>query len=414
MNQEAYHVVVVGAGAAGIAAAVCASRRRRRTLLLEKNSGPGGLAVAGRITTICGLYRNAAHKTPEFLYDGFPKEFAEKILTGDNRSGPVRMGRVVVLQSRFGIFENVARCLLASQKELDVRYKAAVSGFKIENSRIQNLAFTVNEESVTVQADVVIDCTGGAAVCRMAAAPVIWPDEEVQGPAIVFTAADPENRFSDRATVIQTLVQIRRGVDAGQLPAGCESVSFLPEPGGEEVVIKLNLGLLVLQEKRSRGSGFNERAESWKQALTGFLQRKECGLGQVRFSDQPGVVLHRAGARAAGMYRLTRQDVLSAARFPDAVARGNWPIETYPSSGGPQFAYLPEGTAYDIPERCLRIPGIENLLVAGRCISADDHAAASARVIGCCLATGEGAGLLAGRTGTEEVNRKNTENQKVQ
>ena len=329
-------------------------------------------------------------------------EFAERILALDHLAGPVRMGRVWVLQSGFGSFERVAGDLLSSQKELDVRYTAVVQHLEIDDGRIQGVAFSVGEKQFTVQADAVIDCTGGAAVCRMADAPVLWPDETEQGPAIVFTAADPERRFSDRTTIIRTLMHIRRGADAGQLPAGCDSVSFLPDPGGEEVVIKLNLGALVSQERGSSGSRFMKRAESWKQALIGFLQQEECGLGQMRFSGQSGVVLHRAGARVAGMYRLTRGDVLSAARFPDAITCGNWPIETYPATGGPQFAYLPEGAAYDIPERCLRVPGIENLFVAGRCISADDHAAASARVIGCCLATGEGAGMLAGRAGAGE------------
>ena len=56
-----------------------------------------------------------------------------------------------------------------------------------------------------------------------------------------------------------------------------------------------------------------------------------------------------------------------------------------------------DGQTYDIPPRCLRARGVENLFVAGRCLSASHEALGSARVIGTCLATGEAAGTAAAR-----------------
>ena len=50
---------------------------------------------------------------------------------------------------------------------------------------------------------------------------------------------------------------------------------------------------------------------------------------------------------------------------------------------------------YTIPFRCLVPEKIENLLVAGRCISGTSGAAASYRVIPCCIATGQAAGTAA-------------------
>jgi len=49
---------------------------------------------------------------------------------------------------------------------------------------------------------------------------------------------------------------------------------------------------------------------------------------------------------------------------------------------------------YEIPSRSLRAAEVENLFMAGKTISADVDAIASARVMGCCLATGEAAGNL--------------------
>jgi predicted flavoprotein YhiN len=56
---------------------------------------------------------------------------------------------------------------------------------------------------------------------------------------------------------------------------------------------------------------------------------------------------------------------------------------------------LPEHAHYEIPARCLQSAPIQNLFMAGKTISADVDAIASARVMGCCLATGAAAGKLA-------------------
>ena len=50
---------------------------------------------------------------------------------------------------------------------------------------------------------------------------------------------------------------------------------------------------------------------------------------------------------------------------------------------------------HDIPLRALTPRGVENLLVAGRCISSDHEANASLRGAATCLATGHAAGTAA-------------------
>ncbi len=60
-----------------------------------------------------------------------------------------------------------------------------------------------------------------------------------------------------------------------------------------------------------------------------------------------------------------------------------------------------EGESHGIPYRCLTPRGLNNVLVAGRCISCDRAVQGSIRVMPPCLAMGEAAGLaaaLAGKT----------------
>ena len=82
-------------------------------------------------------------------------------------------------------------------------------------------------------------------------------------------------------------------------------------------------------------------------------------------------------------------------KFTDAVARCAWPVEQWGKDGAAKLRYLPDGSYYEIPARSLRAARVENLFMAGKTISADVDAIASARVMGCCLATGAAAGQLA-------------------
>jgi hypothetical protein len=103
----------------------------------------------------------------------------------------------------------------------------------------------------------------------------------------------------------------------------------------------------------------------------------------------------RAGRMIAGQYVLTGEDVLAGRKFHDAVARGAWPIEQWNARGEPRLRYLADGAYYEIPARSLRAAGAQNLFMGGKTISANVESIASARVMGCCLATGAAAGNLA-------------------
>ncbi|MFZ5952231.1 MAG: FAD-dependent oxidoreductase [Candidatus Rifleibacteriota bacterium] len=108
----------------------------------------------------------------------------------------------------------------------------------------------------------------------------------------------------------------------------------------------------------------------------------------------PGV---RETRRIKGIYRLTVEDVLSARKFDDGVARCNYPVDVHrdPGEKGGGLTHIPAGEYYEIPYRCLVNENIENLLVAGRCLSADFEAQASARIQPVCRALGQAAGVAA-------------------
>ena len=106
----------------------------------------------------------------------------------------------------------------------------------------------------------------------------------------------------------------------------------------------------------------------------------------------------RESRMLSGAYRLTGADLLAFTKFEDAVAAGNYDIDIHnPEGSGTSHYYFPAGTWYTIPYRALtpKGPDAANLLVAGRCISADHEAQASIRIMPICAATGEAAGVAA-------------------
>lgn len=104
----------------------------------------------------------------------------------------------------------------------------------------------------------------------------------------------------------------------------------------------------------------------------------------------------RASRRILSEYKLTAEDVLEARRFDDVVARGSYPIDIHnPEGKGTIIRRLPPGEAYDIPLRSLLPQNVENLTIAGKCISGTYEAQASYRAMPICMATGQAAGVCA-------------------
>jgi hypothetical protein len=117
------------------------------------------------------------------------------------------------------------------------------------------------------------------------------------------------------------------------------------------------------------------------------------GCEQSFVNDTGVQVGVRQTRQALGTHVLRNNDVLSGKKFRDGIARSPWPIELHAGSK-PRVEWLLDDF-YEIPYGCFVPHRGEGLLTAGRCLSAEHEAVASARVTAQCFSYGHAIGCAA-------------------
>ncbi|HEX3179606.1 MAG TPA: FAD-dependent oxidoreductase [Methylomirabilota bacterium] len=396
-----YDVVVVGGGAAGLAAAVGAGNAGARTALVERYGFLGGMATAGMVSTICGLYHASPSGSAEPLHEGFADTFARRLSAMPGCQKPVRRGRTFVLPYTPFAFACLADEVAAATPRLDVYLHAHLVGADTaRGGRIEVLRVGTSERTLDMRVGAVIDTSGdGVVAAHAGAATEAAPLSERQLPALVFVLQHVECEAlgaGPRVAVLRALVAAEAD---GRIPAGASNLTLGASSQPGEVIGKLALDGIVdaVSERRDFLTAAEAEGRRRVLALTEFLKTLP-GFERAFVSHVAPQVGVRESRRIVGRYQLTRDDVLSGRKFDDAVARASWPIELWQSAGlGATYEYLDDGATYDIPLRSLRARDVDNLFMAGRCMSATHEALGSARVIGTCLATGEAVGAAAAR-----------------
>ena len=106
----------------------------------------------------------------------------------------------------------------------------------------------------------------------------------------------------------------------------------------------------------------------------------------------------RESRRIVGDRTLDYHEVYECFHFEDGIAGSSYHADIHPQTmGGDPFplGFLPGGQYYTIPYPCLIPQGLENLLVAGRSISADRVAFSAMRVMPPVMSIGQAAGTAA-------------------
>jgi hypothetical protein len=109
----------------------------------------------------------------------------------------------------------------------------------------------------------------------------------------------------------------------------------------------------------------------------------------------------RQSRQALGVKTLLNADILAGKKFADGIARSPWPIELH-SGSRPRVKWL-LNDYYEVPFGCFVPQRGEGLLTAGRCLSAEHEAVASARVTAQCFSYGHAIGHAAALAFNEHI-----------
>jgi hypothetical protein len=387
-------VLVVGGGPAGATAAIAAARRGLEVVLVERYGFLGGVSTTV-LDTFCGFYVRDGDQSCKIV-GGIPDQILTELRRHNaclvRQSGYWKAGDVITYDPSILKFVWEMLTVKAGVKTL---YHTFAADVLIEGDRLQGAVVVGKGGWLKIQAKVVIDASGDADLTAAAGAPFEkGPDLQVM--STTFWAGNVDIPAARKISKDDLAALLADAVAHGsyQLPArgGSYSLTTLPS------VMAVNMVRIGGLDPTDLWELTQAEIEGRRQALEYHRFLKECVPGFensyiTNLCTQIGV---RESRRILGDYRLSRQDVLEGRHFSDGIALCAWPLEDHRHQRETQLAYLPAGKTYSIPYRCLLPQGVEGLLVAGRCLSADHDAHASVRVMAQCMAMGQAAGTAAG------------------
>jgi hypothetical protein len=389
-------VLVIGGGAAGVAAAAAAGHAGAQVVLLERYGFLGGLATAAEVGTVCGLFlRDMTNAEALPVAGGFTHEFASRLQRATG-SKPLRLDNGLwVLPYSPPAFARLADAVVSESGNVAVILHAMVADARAEGPRLTEVHALAWNEPLKLRPGAVVDCSGEATAAVLAGASVESGAAD-QAASLVFILENVDPGLVERG-LIEVRRALRAAVEEGRLPAACERLSLVPGAGRDRrLALKLSLVLADLNRPLwQQVTAWEREARALVEQLQRFLIENVASCRNAFCSSVAPQLGVRSGRRLRGRARLADDDVLGTRKSALGVARGCWPMERWTNRPRPEMNYFKEDDYYDIPLDCLRPVELDNVLVAGRCFSAEAGAMTSARVIGTALATGWAAGTAA-------------------
>jgi hypothetical protein len=413
-----HDVLVVGGGNAGCAAALAAARNGARTLLVERYGFLGGTATAAMV----GPWMTF-HDGRERIVGGIAQEIVERLTARGASPGHVHdASDYVATVTPFDPEAHKALLFeMMAEAGVDLLLHAYVLDALCSDQGVVGARFATVGGLREERATVTIDATADAFVAASAGVEMAQGDARgrVQPASLMFrlshvdlartaayVRARPEQMRSSLAaeernagslSAVAGLYELwERARANGEVDVPRELVSFFATPYPDEVTVNMTrvTGIDPLDADDLTRAEVAARAQVTQ--LVAFFRKHVPGFEGCRLAATATQIGIRESRRIVGEYVLTREDVLEARTFDDAVARSAYPIDIHnPSGSGTTTHRLPAGASYEIPYRCLVPRAVDGLLVAGRCISTTHEALASTRLTPTVMTLGQAAGTAA-------------------
>jgi ribulose 1,5-bisphosphate synthetase/thiazole synthase len=405
-------VLVVGGGPSGVPAAIGAAREGVKTMVVENMGSFGGMWTNGLVITLAG-FNNWLRP-----YQRVVKGITEEWIIEAEKLGGAENNRSWVLSSDPEIMKLVADRMLA-QAGVKCLLHTWVADVIVEGNVLKGVIVENVDGRSVIMAKCVVDCTGNGDVFARANESYIVSDE-LQPMTLPFFLADFEKNgsldYEDELVVpmgpepdylsehvLKTYTSRRRDVEIDRSQLLKESKEGrLPVFGGPWFG-GLRTRFPWVNTTRIYGSAINAQDLTAAEIqgrenvnkIVSFYRQHCKGFENAWVMKTASTMGIRETRRLDGVFTITGKDIHQSTRFDDSIALGVWPIDVHPPKGhvGMHKMFVP--LPYQIPYRTLLPKSVDNLIVAGRCISADREAMGSIRVGATCGAIGHAAGIAA-------------------
>lgn len=413
---DTVEVLVVGAGPAGIGAAVSAARAGAQTLVIDQNGCVGGQATMGLVGPFMTSY-DAKGQT--MIIRGVFKEIVDrmKALGGAIDPGEIDAeqpysGFYKLGHKNVGPFDHECFKLVCTQMIVESGAKLLLHTQFIdtltEDGKITGVVVANKSGMSVIRAKIVIDCSGDADVAARSGVGFELgrvEDGNMQPATLFFRLGNVDTkRLSEHIREHRDEIRpfygpfswmIREKAEEwGDVPRG--EVCLFESPTAGEYRINttriLNVdGTNAEDLTRAELIGLQQAHQVYK-----FLRNNAPGFENATLIATAETIGIRETRHIDGVYRVVGEDV-EQCRVPyDTIAVMATNMDTHNKNDvGGTFFTLQNGPYFGVPYRCLVPNGIDNLLVAGRSISADALAGSAVRMIPCCIAFGQAAGTAA-------------------
>ncbi len=389
MNQDQRcDILVCGAGPAGISAAVSAARKGSKVILLERYGFLGGAASANLVNPFMVPAING-----ERLVKGIFSEIEESLI----KRGACKEGSLFG-QAHLAFDPEVYKLLLFDMVEragVNLLLHSTASAVIVKDNSVKGVITSGKSGEVRIFSKTMIDCTGDADIAYMSGVETEKGregDQLTQPPSLMFRVAGIDSsRMPDHETMNAIFLEAKK---KGSIRTPREKFLWFETTRPGE--IHINTTRVPKKDGTSVFDLTKAEIESRKQVdnLFLFLKEKVSGFENAYISAIAPHIGVRETRRIKGVYTLNVDDVVEGRKFDDPIAKNNYPVDIHsPDGHGTSFKPLGPSVYYEIPYRCLVPKNIDNLLVAGRCISATHEALSSTRIMPVCMATGQAAGL---------------------
>lgn len=386
-----FDVIVIGSGSAGVCAALSAARAGMRTLVIEAHNTVGGTAASGLPLLTTNDYKGRQ------LSFGILQEIMDELRAFSAFDGD--------LAKEFYFCYDVDKYRLVVTRLLQkagvvIRTHTRLVDIAKDGDRITHAIVHQKEGFAAFGARAFVDCSGDADLAHLAGEPMLPNicDGKPQPPTLLFFVGEVDStkvKWDEITALWDKMRLYAKWINPRSGPALSSPFAYPGKPGfhGFNVTRSLNIDAtktddLVRMEIEQR--------EQVDEFFYRFLKPHVPAFKDSYMSGTAFAAGVRETRRIQGDFVLTADSLRNREEFSDAVAWSAYPIDRHSPVGGSTDLRTEEvqlAGHYSVPFRVMVPRRTANLLVSGRCVSADEISFSAIRVMGTTMPLGSAAGL---------------------